>query len=70
MIHIPFRVYKKAATPEKRETKYQVMTKGKRGGRLARPAGHYKLVDRRLKSVRFYNTTIMNIFLGYSRVKS
>jgi AdoMet-dependent rRNA methyltransferase SPB1 len=43
------KAFKKALTPEKKEVKYQVMTKGKRG-RTARPGGRYKVVDKRLKA--------------------
>jgi len=42
------KVYRKALRPEKKEVKYQVMTKGKRG-KLQRPSGPYKVVDKRLK---------------------
>jgi len=41
-------IYKKAMSSEKRDVKYQVMTKGKRG-RLERPSGAYRVVDKRLK---------------------
>ncbi|KAH7730744.1 Protein H06I04.3 a [Aphelenchoides avenae] len=43
------KVYRKAMTNEKKDVKYTVMTKGKQG-RMGRPSGRYKVVDRRLKS--------------------
>ncbi|KAI1729350.1 ftsJ-like methyltransferase domain-containing protein [Ditylenchus destructor] len=43
------KIYKKALKPEKKDVKYQVMTKGKRG-RLTKPNGPYRVVDRRLKA--------------------
>uniref|UniRef100_A0A915CUV4 rRNA methyltransferase n=1 Tax=Ditylenchus dipsaci TaxID=166011 RepID=A0A915CUV4_9BILA len=42
------KVYKKALTSDKKDIKYQVITKGKRG-RMSRPNGPYKVVDKRLK---------------------
>lgn len=56
------RIYKKAMAGEKkREVKYQVMTKGRRGA-ASRPSGPYRVVDKRLKKV----FVIRNFFCIYS----
>lgn len=54
----PFRLYKKALRPEKRDIQYVRMTKGRRG-RVARPTnGRYKVVDARMKKVCCYPTKL------------